>query len=227
MQLVFPHHPEWEVPLDETVLPILNQPFHYLNKGSQCYVFESLDGQHVLKLFRYDRPRSDTKVIHLFNACKAAYDLLKEETGLIFVHLNPTQMGLPTVACRDPIGRVHHFNLNEYRFAVQKKAKDFRETLESAKNHPNEMKERLDQFIDLLMQRTEKGVLNSDPSLGRNFGFLDDQGIEIDFGNYRPQFHKIDSPKEIKRYTGKLKKWLQINAPEYIQYIEEKEKALE
>ena len=225
MQLEFPHRPNWEVPLVPEVISILDQPYYYLDKGSQCYVFESKDGEYVLKLFRYDQPTNDTKVTLLFNGCKAAFDYLKEETGLIFVHLNPTPMGLGTVICRDPIGREVEFQLDQCRFAVQKKAKPFRETLLNAKSNREEMQRLIDQFFDLLVARTEKGVLNSDPSLSRNFGFLDTCAIELDFGNYRP-CSNVDQGKEIRRYTGKLKKWLLLNAPEWVDYVSAKENSL-
>lgn len=225
MQLEFPHKQEWEVPLVPEVISILDQPYHYIDKGSQCYVFESEDGEYVVKFFRYDQPTTDTKVILLFNACKAAFDFLKEETGLIFVHLNSTPVGLGTLKCTDPIGRKVLFELDHYRFAVQKKAMPFRKTLRMATSNPPEMKKLLDQFVDLLIARTDKGVLNSDPSLSRNFGFLDSRAIEIDFGNYRP-CGDVNQPQEIKRYTKKLKKWLKFNAPEWVEYVEAKENAL-
>ena len=225
MQLEFPHRPNWEVPLVPEVLSILDQPYRYMDQGSQCYVFESKDGEYVLKLFRYDQPTDDTKVVHLFNGCKVAYDYLQDETGLIFVHLNPTPMGLGTLMCRDPVGRKIEFKLDEYRFAVQRKAKSFRETLQNAKSNPSEMQGLIDQFIDLLIARTEKGVVNSDPNLSRNFGFLDTRAIELDFGNYR-LCSEFDKGREIRRYTSKLRKWLALNAPEWVDYVTAKENAL-
>lgn len=52
-----PYNPQWESSLDEEVQKILKQPFHYLASGNQAIVFESADGEHVLKLFRYSRTR--------------------------------------------------------------------------------------------------------------------------------------------------------------------------
>src|SRR5215813_2272463 len=52
-----PFNEEWEVPpLSENeakeVSAILDQPFYYLAKGAQSYVFASKDGQSVIKFFR-------------------------------------------------------------------------------------------------------------------------------------------------------------------------------
>ncbi|MBI3237041.1 MAG: hypothetical protein HYZ48_05010, partial [Chlamydiales bacterium] len=46
-------HPEWETPPPDVDLScILDQPFHYLTKGAQSYVFVSADDRYVLKFFR-------------------------------------------------------------------------------------------------------------------------------------------------------------------------------
>jgi hypothetical protein len=205
------------------VLAILDQPFHYIDKGSQSYVFESRDGKYVIKFFRFDYPETTLKVLTLFNACKIAYDQLREETGLIYLHLNLTQEGLPILLCKDAIGRKYRFPLDQYRFAIQKKAKSFRLTLQEARNDPVLMKKRMDQFLDLLRSRTAKGIFNTDPTLSRNFGFLDDRAIEIDFGNYRPT-STHNEISEMLRYTERLRRWLSTEAPEWVAYLDEQTK---
>jgi hypothetical protein len=219
MHLIFPHHAEWETEPNESVNEILQQPFHFIGKGAQCYVFESKDGLYVIKLFRYDQPRIDEKVIRLFDACKIAYDSLQEETGLVYIHLNPTPMGLPPLRCTDAIGRRYKFCLDKTRFAVQKKAKAFRETLEEAKQNPVEMKKRIDEFLALLQSRAAKGVINTDPQLSRNFGFLENRAIEFDFGSYRFS-PEIDRKSEMKRYTNRLRGWLKGHASEWVAYLD-------
>jgi hypothetical protein len=226
MVLAFPHHPEWEVPFSNEILPILNQPYRYMDKGSQCYVFESQDGEYVVKFFRFDRTEKKGKILTLFNACKIAYDRLREETGLIYLHLNPDQTPLPILQCRDRLGRKYQFPLNECRFAVQKKVKPFRQTLQEALTDPLLMQKRIDQFLSLLIVRTSKGVYNTDPTLSRNFGFLPERAIELDFGNYRPSGAHIQAV-EIARYTEKLRRWLKAKAPEYVDYLDQQTKALQ
>src|SRR5690349_15990834 len=95
LHLDFPYQPQWEIACDPAIERILRQPFTFLGKGSQSYVFESQDGQTVVKLFRFDRPDA----IQLFDACKLAYDSLRDETGLLYIHLNITHMHLPTLRC--------------------------------------------------------------------------------------------------------------------------------
>lgn len=221
MEVVFPFHPEWEVPLDPSVRAILEQPFSYFSKGSQSYVFESEDGNYVLKFFRFDYPSDDVKVFTLLNACKIAYDRVREETGLIYIHLNSSPTGLPILLCKDAIGRKYRFPLDRLRFAIQKKAKPFRAVLLAARDDPEEMRKRMDQFIDLLRARTAKHVFNTDPTLSRNFGFLEDRAIEVDFGNYRPASAHSQFA-EVKRYTDRLRLWLSAEAPEWVAYLDQR-----
>lgn len=225
MRIDYPFEPRWEVAPNPDMNQILKQRFHFIGKGAQCYVFESADGAYVIKLFRYDQPNCEEKVVQLFNACKIAYDLLREETGLIYIHLNPTPMNLPTLYCKDAVGRKYKFSLDQTRFAIQKKATDFRLCLESAKVDPDLMKKRIDQLLFLLQARASKNVRNADPSLSRNFGFLDDRAIEFDFGNYQ-LCEQLNQKTEIQRYTSKLHAWLDENAPEWSAYLDEKVKAL-
>jgi hypothetical protein len=217
----FPVSPEWEVPAGEEIWEILSQPFFFLGKGAQCYVFESKDKAHVVKFFRYDLRKPEKKMIALFNACKLAYENLRKETGLVYIHLNESELGLPFLKCRDAIGRKYTFPMDKMHFVIQKKAKGFRQTLLDARGDPAEMKKRIDQFIELLCIRTSKGILNTDPTLSRNFGFLGDRAIEVDFGNYRLD-SKLDSRHEIKRFTSRLDRWLRKKAPEWVFYLDER-----
>ncbi len=226
MNLEFPHHPEWEIAANPEVGDILKQPFSFIGKGAQCYVFGSKDGKYVIKLFRYDQPTSsEDKILYLFNACKMAYDQLREETGLVYIHLNPTPQNLPLLRCKDPIGRTYEIPLDRYRFAIQKRGLAFRETLKLAHQNPHEMQKRIDEFLALLQSRVGKGIFNTDPNLSRNFGFLEDRAIEFDFGNYR-QTPDLNQQAEMKRYTNRLRRWLKKRAPEWVAYLDQKVEAL-
>lgn len=226
LRLDFPYHPEWEVEADPSFHEILQQKYTFLGKGTQSYVFESEDGKYVIKLFRFDCPQIKEKVPALFNACKLSYDSLRKETGLLYIHLNLTPKGLPRLHCKDAIGRSYAFDLNQMRFALQTRAQDFRKTLKLAYQNPQEMQRRLDEFIHLLQSRTAKEILNTDPNLSRNFGFLEEEAIEFDFGNYR-HIAGLEQKKEIQRYTRQMRRWLQKNAPEWVAYFDEKIKEME
>ena len=122
-----PFHAEWEISplspksLDE-LLAIFSQPFYYLDRGAQSYVFQSEDERYVIKFFRMDRPRNPVrqwvrekikkrsssprnfeKVDKLFSACKLAYTMAQEETELLYLHLNRTESLLPSLKLRSSL----------------------------------------------------------------------------------------------------------------------------
>ncbi len=81
------------------------QTFRYLGKGGQSYVFVSEDNRYILKLFRSSRlntlkfflPFRKTKIELLENDLREtlqsyliAGTYLKEETGLVAIHLDHT-----------------------------------------------------------------------------------------------------------------------------------------
>lgn len=246
MAIDLSYHAEWEISeADSSLESILNQPFTFFGKGAQCYVFLSADKKTVLKLFRYDQPMNPLRsfirkkilrkkerckalsnAVRMMNAAKLAFEEAREETGLLYVHLNPTEGKLPILQCRDPLGRKRSIPLDSYRFVLQKKAEPFRETLQKAiqSGNPTEVKDKIDSFLQLLHQRTAKGISNSDPNLSRNFGFLDGRAVEFDFGNYsrRPSFCP---DREIEGYTNRLRRWLKKNSPEWVSYLDDKKKA--
>lgn len=221
---------------------ILGQPFYYLDRGAQCYVFKSQDGEYVLKLFRYDQPLNPLralfqkcfkkkkekaplmeKVERLFSACTIAYTKAKEETGLIFLHLNETQGVFPKVKIIGPLGKRHEIALDHYRFAVQKRAATLREVFLDLyqKKEKERARKALYALEELLMRRVNLGIVNSDPNLSRNFGFIGEKAVEIDFGSYAESETPIDASRERALFLHKLLRWFSEDLPEWRDLIEE------
>ncbi len=218
MDLDVPVNPNWEVFNDVNANTILSQPFKYLNRGAQSYVFESLDGQYVVKFFRFDRlkEKKEKKIKSLFSACKLAFSKAREETGLLFVHLNRTRDQLPLMHVTGPLGQKLNLQCDDYRFVIQKKANSFQDSI--LKADPELVRKRLDSFIAILQSRLDKGIRNSDPAVIRNFGFIGDKAVEIDFGNYSE--NSSSKQKEFDQYIKTLHAWLKENANEWVDYLE-------
>src|SRR5690349_9141102 len=83
-------------PVTDEILSILGQKFKYFARGAQCYAFLSEDEKYILKLFRFDRHHSKAKIASFFQACKEAL-LVKQETGLVYMHMQKGQFELPTL----------------------------------------------------------------------------------------------------------------------------------
>lgn len=226
MHLETPFRADWEVSNDlslEQVGTILSQPFTYLNRGAQCYVFASKDKKYVIKFFRFDRAKKrafDQKVNALFSACTLAYNKAKEETGVLYLHLNKTEGKFPLLTMTGPLGQTVSLHPDAYRFVIQKRASSFQESIFKAS--PEAIQRRLDSFLSLLQSRLGKGLRNSDPEIIRNFGFIEDQAVEIDFGNYSER--PTPKEKEFSQVTERLRAWLKENAPESMAYFDEKVK---
>lgn len=224
-------------PPGEEILEILNQPFFYFSKGNQSTVFQSQDGKYVLKLFRYRRsifptmhmlknwykhnPKQNfqTKIHKTFNAAHLAYNEGREFTQVLYCHLNLTEGKLPIITLK--VGkRTYQLALDRYRFALQKKADPFKTTLLSARKNPEEMHRLIQSFVSLLIKRSDKNIRNSDPNLGPNFGFLNGEAVEIDFGNYQkisPNLQK--QQEEISHFLISLEQWIAKSAPEHLDFI--------
>lgn len=231
MQVDLPFEKRWEresVLSHEELIQILSQKFSYLDRGAQCFVFASEDGAYVLKFFRFDRSNpkkpkkvsSYQKIERMFDATLLAYEKAKEETALLHVHLNPTE-DLPFLSVKGPIGQNLYLDLNQYRFVLQRKAVPFRETLVSLIERKDEeaLRSHISSFLEMLRSRSKKGLRNTDPSLSRNFGFLDGKAIEIDFGNYT--VNGTSEEWEVSRYSHKLRNFLLDLAPESVSYLDE------
>lgn len=224
----WPYVQEWETKADEAVIGLLQQPFSYLGKGKQSYVFESRDQKVVLKLFRFDlnkapfgqlavkkmrhwfglRQKHDLpaayKIVKNFNSCHWVYKLAKEQTGVIFAHLNP-KPGLPMIRLKDRLGKSHTVDPNKYRFVLQKKAIPLLTALRNA----SDTAPIIENFSKLLCEMADLGLANLDPTMGKNFGVLGGRVILMDIGNcaYVPE----KAGEQIKYYEGRLQAWVEKN----------------
>lgn len=204
--------------LDES---LLEQPYHYLGKGGQCYIFASDDGRYILKLLR----SSKLNTLHLLHALfplpslqekmtvqqelitqtlgsyLLAHDQLQEETGIVGVHLDghaPLRLALKII---DKGKTTHIIDPNRYPFVIQKRATLVKEKItQLMDDDPEKARIALRRLFALLHQRIDKGIEDDDPNLSKNFGFCADIPIQIDGGrfslNTSPSIEKIGNSKE-------------------------------
>ena len=127
----------------DSIRSILDQPYHYLGKGVQCFAFVSADDKYVLKFFRMRRVLPSPWLIKMpvnesykkekisrkfeefmrdFMSYKIAYELLKEDTGLVYIHLNKTNLLHQKITLFDKIRIKHTIDMDNMEFILQKKA---------------------------------------------------------------------------------------------------------
>lgn len=232
-----PYHAEWEMPPlndqdKEMVSEILDQPYSYLARGDQCFVFVSQDQKYVLKFFRQNRMRAPfwagndqsqkiaSKLDSDFASYMIAYKELKEETGLVYLHLNKTQDLRSTLTLIDKIGIAHSIPLDTMEFLVQRRAQLLYSTLEECirKGEIDAAKSTLTNLVCHLMKmRYEKGISDTDPDLNTNFGCIGTIPVQIDIGRFKHSAVKRtreDCRKEIMKVTDNLHQWLECRSRE-------------
>jgi hypothetical protein len=221
--------PEWETtslsPEEKArIKAILSQPYSYLDNGVQSFVFASQDGQYVIKFFRHDhldapfwltpsqRTKKQAQLCKEFLSYKLAFQNLREQTGLVFVHLNKTQDLHQTLDLIDKLGIHHPIPLDNYEFLIQKRAS----LLYTALNQMIEENKLAD------AHRAKEGISDKDPDLITNFGVIGTKPIQIDVGRFSPRV----SPRaptcdknEIIRITDQLDQYLKTKCPELQQHL--------
>jgi len=214
--------------------PILSQPFHYLGHGKQMLALESEDGKYVLKIFnpmrpfkkqwykhwRYWKRYSSLKWIKrewftkkdrlkkLFNRHKIAYEHLKDETGLIFVHLKPDPRICHLVSVTDHLGKQHILALHDTPFVLQRKAilvpTYLSGLIEQGKHDEAHLAvARVEELFD---RRIEEGITDRIQTMENNFGFVEGKAVQIDVGRIR-KFPSLD-PEEKERVMKCFESWL-------------------
>lgn len=249
-----PPHDMWATTTSEEdkleATQALAQEYHYLASGSQSYVFESADGNYVLKFFKHKRWRLNPlyalvplpskwekkrirwkekkweTVNDTFRSCKISYELFKAHTGVIFVHLNKTKSLQSLLVVKDRVGLKHKLNLDNLQFVLQKKAIPTDEYLLSLKDAGDleGAKKAILEMLTFTRERAELGYSDKDPHLIRNFGFINGQAAQIDIGGFHKDPKKGLSyykSREIFKIEEKLIPWIKENYPELTAYTEE------
>lgn len=252
----FSYHEDWQtIALSEKekeqVKHIFSQPFHYLGKGCQSYVFVSDDGQHVLKFVKYQRFRpqawldyfafipvvnhyrlakiekKNKKLEMLFSSWKLAYERLKSETGLIYVHLNKSTDLQQTVKIYDKMGFQHTLNMDEMEFLLQRKANMLCSTINQfvKQGEMSDAKELIDNLLNMILSEYRQGLADNDHALMQNTGALGKRPVHIDVGQFivkpdivNPTIYK----QELFSKTYKFRHWLTKHHPELGSYLIQK-----
>lgn len=230
------------------VQQLLSQPFHFLGSGGQCYAFLGEDNKTIVKVFKHHHMRPDSylnrlplpfflnpireKIVEerkerlqtIFMSVKLADTHFKENTGLIYAHLNKTDLFHQKLTLIDNIGIAHTFDIDSLTFALQEKAElALPKIQECMQNHDSAAAKRcIKSLIELIVARSRCGLGDRDPIMTRNFGFIGEKAVEIDLGSFyedpllkKPAAYK----KELLYETAKLRSWIHKRYPELFDYL--------
>ena len=217
VKCALPQRPEWDVPFTEEqqkrLAQVFKQPFTYLASGVQTFAFVSQDGKHVIKFFK--APLSDNtekslkrknKLVEALSAYHMAYDEIPQETGLLFIHLNPTTTLQKTVMVSDRLGKKHLIDLDSVPFVVQEKAELIFDRFKklAMRGDAKGLKKSVIAVLDLVERRIQKGFTDDDRAVTNNYGFVGDRPIHFDIG----RMHKGKRLDEYEHIAKRIDSWL-------------------
>ncbi len=231
------------------IAAICSQNFRYLGKGSQAYAFISEDKKHVLKLYKcyhlqpvgwiakiplpeaLNTSRQQAldkrykKISDTLNSYKIAAKNLKDECGIIAMEILPTLGINQEVTLFDKLGRKHTINLSDYGFILQKRIDLIYPKLGSwiASKDLDSAKKAVSSIVALMVQRSKKGIQDSDPDLHKNAGLIGTTAMFIDLGSFHanPQAKTEEVyTADLRKITNRLREWLEKQSPELAEHLE-------
>jgi hypothetical protein len=177
--------------LNDDVLKLLDQPFKYLVSGNQCYVFESLDKQTVIKFISAKRfinndlflnsliSKKKTSCKKELNSYHLAYRYLKNESQILGLKLG-SSINLKNLVLIDPFGITKNIDLNKAEFIIQPKALVLDKLITSKLIKSQD----LTKVYDLIRFRLEHHIFDKDTRLHRNTGFYNQKPLFLDLGSF-------------------------------------------
>lgn len=220
--------------IDETTKKILQQPFHYLGRGRQCFAFASEDGKYVLKCIRTDKfkvpfwmqlfsnlgKKRQEKITQkkrlVFESFRIAKEELGDLTGTLAIHLGKSEKTKQLITIYDPLGIRHQLPLRNTLFILQYKRPLWSTAFKQS--NAQEKQQLLDSFVDLVVTRAQKGILNRDPTFLPNYGFENGKTYQIDIGDFR-RVQNFVYQKALRDSLSPLQTWLKKTDPTLLDYL--------
>ena len=159
----------------------------------------------------------------LFQSADIAYQMLKQETALLGIHLQQDSLK-EEVLLFDLSGKPHKLCLSKTPFLLQKKMPLFFPLLkeELVKNNHRAAEQMIASLVQTLSSLYDRGINDRDYALRRNIGFLEGKTIFLDIGSFSYDPHVKECKAAILRQkTARLCRFLQKHAPAYLPYYEE------
>jgi len=220
----------------------LSQPFHYLSKGRQCFVFESEDGKYVLKFFNQKYLKMPwyafLPLVHEKEKAKRAkrrhfylhsYELAFREFGeeILYLHLGPAQEKLPILQATDKAKRSFLMDLNQFPFVLQRKGIPLYTALSAVyeKEGMEGLCREIDFFVDAVASRIEKHIADSDRDVEHNWGVIDGHLFHLDPGRLHMDERlvcPIQQKTEWWSATHRFRDWLEELSPEAAVYLDQR-----
>lgn len=212
--------PEWVIS-DPAPHGILSQKFTFLGEGAQAMAFQSEDEKYVLKLFKMRKftpswtdqlcphvVRRRLRNLHwVFNGYRNAYQDLRQDTGLVWIHLAKTTDLHQTLTLLDRDGKEHHIDADSTEFVIQEKAELIFDRLSRLRQagKTSELEKAIASVHALVQHRIDMGYADRDYAVTNNYGFVGNRPIQLDIG----RLYKGHKEKQLERIQVRINKWKQ------------------
>lgn len=230
------------------VAEILSQPFYYLGKGCQSYVFESKDHHYVIKFLKLQRFRphwtldlvsfipqiekqreektleKTEKLLDLLNSWKIAYENIPEETGVIYMHLPDQRLTSQKLKIIDKAGITREVDSRDVAFLLQRKAEMLCPFIKRKMKEGNALaaKKALTSLVTRLVDEYHRGYGDNDHALMQNTGVFDGSPVHIDVGQLTRE-ERFKDPlvyrEELFSKTYKFRIWLAKHYPDLERHL--------
>jgi hypothetical protein len=243
---IFKEEPEDFLEEEKNFSSALLQPFFYLGKGKQSYVFESSDGKYVIKFFHfssnhrpsflsaYRLPWFVEKICSRKEKRGKAFfrgyllddhlrDLVPKITATLFVKLTKGSSHKEIVLF-DKWHQKHTIEQDRTAFVLQKKAAPFFPWLKESLAQEDLFRKRTSAYLDLLFSRLDHFLLDPDGRLLDHIGLVDGSLVFIDHGRifFDPRLKEKGFLREkIANQTSHLRKFLLKNWPKGVEILDE------
>lgn len=228
---------------------VFPQNYYHLAAGNQCYAFISEDRQYVLKFFKMQNlfPKGWMNSLsfsvleqfglkneksnqlfseRIFASYKDAYETLRKETGLIYIHFNKTREFKTRVNLFDNKGKKHVVDLDSVEYIVQKKATKIYDQLSHLleQDKYEDLRTSIRSFLQLIAIRCEKGFVDHDLSIRNNFGFVGNSAVQFGCATLTRDSsmkYPMNFRQEVLEAAERLDMWARDNFPEITLFIQE------
>ena len=204
----------------DEIRDILSLKYQFLGKGKQAFSFVSEDEKYVVKFFNLSNVipswkdcfypeialKKQKKLKRLFFGYHNGYQELKEDTGLIWIHLKPTHDLRRTITLVDPQKNELHVDADRTIFVIQKKAEPILSHLSKLyeEGKSSEADQLIQAFYALVQRKVSKGFHDRDKIFQNNYGFVENQPIQFDLGKNK----QMKNPKdEVEYFKAKIEQW--------------------
>ena len=226
----------------------LHTPFYFLGKGGTADVFRSQDDRFVIKFLKKSRftppswatwqlsqlfipsicndiVSSRKKHYELqYSSYKMSIERLQHQTGVVYLHLNPTSDLKTPIVFYDNIGVKHQADADTTAFVIQKKAQPFPLYFKQllANGDKEKAKKILAEFASFLNERAEKGIKDADIGPRFNLGIFKDTVMTFDIDQLRTSSHlNLSREEHMLQDAKEMFYWLQSKDADLVCFLKE------